>query len=117
VHLLAVIFATYSAFPQSTASTIYGMYDLFKGVGRDWGFLTEGNPGPELVAPQIVSAHSGSFTAANGVALTPHGHLDARPAPQVVCVPDIFVAPGESLTQDFAAELRYLRRVYHRGPL
>lgn len=102
------------AFPQSTASTIYGMYDLFKGVGRDWGFLTEGNPGPELIAPQIVSTHSGSFSTANGVVLTPHCHLDALPAPQVVCVPDIFVAPGDSLA-DLAAELRYLRRVYHQG--
>lgn len=103
------------AFPQSTASTIYGMYDLFKGVGRDWQFLTEGTPGPELIAPRIVSAYSGSFTAANGVVLTPHCHLDALPAPQVVCVPDIFVAPDEWVTEDFAAELRYLRRVYHQG--
>lgn len=103
------------AFPQSTASTIYGMYDLFKGVGRDWALVTGGSPGPELMSPQIVSAHSGSFPAANGVVLTPHAHLDAMPIPEVVCVPDIFVAPGESLSQDFAAEIRYLRRVYQQG--
>ena len=25
------------AFPETTASVTYGMYDLFMAVGRDWG--------------------------------------------------------------------------------
>ena len=31
--------------PESTASTVYGMYDLFASAGRDWELLVEGKSG------------------------------------------------------------------------
>jgi len=34
------------AFPETTASVTYGLYDLFMGAGRDWGFVVNGQPGP-----------------------------------------------------------------------
>ena len=33
------------AFPETTASVTYGMYDLFMAAGRDWGFVVTGQPG------------------------------------------------------------------------
>ena len=60
------------AFPDATVSTIYGMYDLFMSVGRDWGFLTSGAPGQSLIQPAIVGARDGSFITANGIALARH---------------------------------------------
>ena len=30
------------AFPETTASVVYGMYDLFMSAGRDWGFIVDG---------------------------------------------------------------------------
>ena len=38
------------AMPETTASVIYGMYDLFRSAGRDWQWLTTGVPGASPVA-------------------------------------------------------------------
>ena len=38
------------AFPEATASVVYGMYDLFMSAGRDWGVVVEGRPGPSFDA-------------------------------------------------------------------
>ena len=103
------------ALPESTASTLYGMYDLFKGAGRDWDFLTQGQPGPELIDVTIISARPGPFTTANGITITPHTQLKNAPAVDVICVPDIFVVPGESLENRFNAEKDYLRCAYAQG--
>lgn len=103
------------AFPEVTASTLYGMYDIFMGVGRDWGFLTDGEAGASLMEPAVVSTQRGSFTAANGVTIAPHYHLYAFPHPHVVCIPEIFLPPGSEWGGRFAAEIAYLRRVYAEG--
>lgn len=103
------------ALPESTASTLYGMYDLFKGAGRDWEFLTRGQPGPELIDVTITSAHSGPFATANGITVNPHTHLHQAGIPDVICVPDIFVMPGESLANRFDAEKDFLRSAYAQG--
>ncbi len=39
------------AIPEITASTLYGMYDVFSGVGRDWAFRMTGSPGEPLMRP------------------------------------------------------------------
>src|SRR5690606_20377303 len=102
-------------FPDVTASTAYGMFDIFMGVGRDWGYLTEGEAGPSPILPALVSARHGPIAAANGVELSGHLSVDDFPMPHVVCVPDIAIPPGESLSGRFDAELEYLRLAHARG--
>jgi len=103
------------AMPEATASVIYGMYDLFMSTGRDWGMIVNGAPGPALVAPVVVSAHPGEFAVANGVRVRAGAALGDRPAPDIVCVPELFVAPQESLAGRFTAEVAWLRRCYAAG--
>lgn len=102
-------------FPDVTISTAYGMYDLFKGVGRDWGFVTTGVPGIPLMQPELVAVQNETFIAANGVRITPSLSIDSFPDPHIVCVPDVFVAPGEKWAERFKHELDYLRAAYARG--
>lgn len=103
------------ALPESTASTLYGMYDLFKGAGRDWDYLTRGQTGTNLIDVAITSTETGPFVAANGITISPQKHLNDLPYPDVICVPDIFVMPGESLKNRFDAEKDYLRAAYAKG--
>ena len=49
------------AFPETTASAVYGMYDLFMAAGRDWGIIVDGHPGPGLMRPLVVSTQAGAF--------------------------------------------------------
>jgi transcriptional regulator GlxA family with amidase domain len=104
-------------FPEATASVVYGMYDLFRAAGRDWGMIVEGQPGPELMRPRVVSARRGAFAAANGVRITPDATLEECIAPAVVCVPEVFVAPDEPLAGRFAPEIAWLKHSYAEGSM
>lgn len=103
------------AFPQSTASTIYGMYDIFKCVGRDWGVATRGEPGPELMQPLVVSAHGANFAISNGVRIAPDFQLSECDRPDVICIPEVSIVPGTPLTGCFDAEIDWLLDCYRDG--
>jgi transcriptional regulator GlxA family with amidase domain len=102
------------AFPESTASVLYGMYDLFLSAGRDWGMLAEGRPGPTLLEPKIVSRLAGPFVISNGVTVQAEHTLEDMPAPDIVCVSEVAVPPGEPL-DTFEAEVDWLRRCHAQG--
>lgn len=103
------------AFPEATASVVYGMYDLFMSAGRDWGLIVDGRPGPSLLRPEIVARHSGMLHAANGAPIEAHASLDDAVAPQIVCVPEVAVPPGEALSGRFDAEIAWLQRCFKEG--
>jgi transcriptional regulator GlxA family with amidase domain len=77
--------------------------------------VTTGEPGPELLRPQVVSSRAGSFVAANGVRITPEATLDECVAPQIVCVPEVAIAPGTRIAGRFEAEVDWLRRCHAGG--
>lgn len=101
--------------PEATASVVYGMYDLFHSAGRDWGLITEGRPGPALLEPTVVATQAAPFTAANGVLIHPQGTLAQHAAPDIVCVPELFIPPGEPLDGRFIEEIAWLRRCHAAG--
>lgn len=102
--------------PHATASTLYGMYDLLGSVGRDWGLLLHGRLGDPLLNPLIVSRDGQGFRAVNGAWIEPDATLADCPTPAVVCVPDLFVAPGATL-DGYAAEIHWLRACQAQGSL
>lgn len=103
------------AFPETTASVTYGMYDLFMAAGRDWGMVVDGQPGPALVRPHIVSVRAEPFIAANDVQITPQGALADCADADIVCVPELAVPPSEPLSGRFIEEIGWLKRCYARG--
>ena len=103
------------AFPAVTASVVYGMYDMFLCAGRDWGIVVDGKPGPALIHPHVVSAAAGPFTVANNVRIVPDATLESCPVPDVVCVPEVAIPPGEPLEGLFREEIAWLRRCYVSG--
>jgi transcriptional regulator GlxA family with amidase domain len=105
------------ATPEATASTLYGMYELFTAAGRDWAFIMTGRPGEARFRPVIVSTDGRRLRAANAIPIEPHYALADCPAPDIVCVPDLFVAPQEQLTGRYRAETEWLRSTYAAGAL
>ena len=103
------------AVPESTASTLHGMYDLFASVGRDWGVLMGGVPGEPRIAPVIVSRDGKPFEAANGIPVHPGATLAEVASPDVICVPDLAVAPGESIRGRYEPEIAWMRHRYDAG--
>jgi transcriptional regulator GlxA family with amidase domain len=102
------------AFPAASASVVYGMYDLFMSAGRDWSIIVDGRAGASPFAARVLAARAGAFAAANGVRIEPHGDYRQCVAPDIVCVPDVNVPPGEPLDGCFDDEVDALRR-WHAG--
>lgn len=105
------------AFPEVTPSTVYGMYDLFLSAGRDWGLVVDGKPGASVMRPRVVSRFDGPFVVASGVPIAPEAALDDGPPPQIVCVPEVAVPPGDPLDGRFGPEVEWLRRHYAAGSI
>ena len=103
------------AIPQITASTLYGMHDLFSSAGRDWDFLVKGVPGEARIQSIIVAQQRQGFAVANGVWIEPDVDLSGCPPPDVICVPEVFVAPQEDLTGRYLAEIDWLKQRYAAG--
>jgi transcriptional regulator GlxA family with amidase domain len=102
-------------FPETTASVTYGIYDLLKGAGRDWGIAVSGHAGPELMRPCIVAASATPFIAANGVMIAPHATIEDRPDARIVCVSEMAIPPDEPLSGRFEEEIAWLRRCHAQG--
>lgn len=103
------------AFPDTSASVVYGMYDLFHSAGRDWGLIVHGAPGAQVVHARVAAAGGRPLVAANGVRIVPQAAIEDLPAPDIVCVPEITIPPGEPPGHRFDAEIAFLRRCYAAG--
>jgi len=112
-HRLATV--AILTFPEATASVVYGMYDLFMSAGRDWGMIVDGRPGASVLRPLVVAKTAGPLTAANDVRMHPQSTLAGCAAPDVVCVPEVMVPPGEPLGGRFDEEIAWLRRCHAAG--
>ena len=103
------------AYPETSASVVYGLYDLFAAAGRDWGVVVDGRPGPALMQARIVSRQREAFEAANGVRIQPHLSLEEARDIQIVCVSEVALPPGASLEGRFEPEVAWLRERFAAG--
>jgi len=105
------------ALPQSSASVIYGMYDLFHSAGRDWTAIVAGEPGPGVLRPVIVSTGSQPLSVVNGVSVRPEATIDEIGQPDVVCLPEVAVDPHDPCEGVFDREIAWLRRCHGGGAI
>ncbi len=103
------------AVPEATASTVYGMYDVFKSAGRDWSMLMGETPGPAKIQPFVVGADVAGFRAANGAWIKPDCSFDECPKPDVICVSDLMVMPGEDLAGRYDPVIAWMQQAYRGG--
>jgi transcriptional regulator GlxA family with amidase domain len=105
------------AMPTATASTLFGIHDLFHSVGRDWPLVTTGHPGPGHCRVRIAAADAAGFRAANNVWIQPDCDLDAVSDADIVWVPEVLLAPEEDPAGRFNAEQAFLRRCHQSGAI
>jgi transcriptional regulator GlxA family with amidase domain len=105
------------AVPEVTASALFGMFDLFSSPGRDFAFITRGKAGEQRMRPCIVARDKEGFSAANGIWVQPDHDFSSCPQPDIVCIPDFFVNPGESVAGLYDAEAQWLKRVHDDGAM
>ena len=103
------------AVPEVTAATLYGFYDALSSAGRDWQVLHGREPGAALFRPIVVSADGAPVLGANGVRI----HVDASfvdcPPPDVVCITDVAVMPGQPLDRCYEPAVAWLSERHRAG--
>lgn len=102
-------------FPETSASVAYGMFDMFASAGRDWGVITDGAPGPELLRPILVARQKGILEVSNGVQVRVETDFANCPDVDVVCVPEVNLPPATPLAERFDAEIEWLRERHKDG--
>ena len=105
------------AVPEVTASALYGMFDLFSSPGRDFPFIVTGDAGEQSMHPYIVARSKDGFQAANGIWVKPDHDFKDCPQPDIVCIPDFFVNPGESVSGMYDPEAQWLKRSHEGGAM
>jgi len=104
------------ALPDTTASTLFGLYDLLLGARRDWQMLVHAGTAESPLRPLIVSRDGGAVTAANGVRIDAHARMDdVSLRPDIVVVSDLMVPPAPPLDDRYAAEAAWLRARHEAG--
>jgi transcriptional regulator GlxA family with amidase domain len=101
--------------PEATASTVYGMYDLFASAGRDWELLVDGKSGPSKFEPFTVSTDGQRFQAGNGVWIEPDFALHDCPPPDLICIPELLVDPNTDPRGCYMSETDWINRHYAAG--
>jgi len=105
------------ATPETTASVVHGLYDLFKCAGRDWPMVVNGAPGAPLLDAVIVGERAGPVMAANDVPIHAHLALADCTAPAVACVPELMLSPAAEMDGRFGAEIAWIRQCHAAGAL
>jgi transcriptional regulator GlxA family with amidase domain len=105
------------AVPEVTASTLYGLLDIFASAGRDYPFMLSGIPGEPRMRPCVVSRDGQAVTGANGVRIAVDYSLADCPPPDIVCLPDFYVVPGESVAGLYDPEVAWVRRCHDAGAM
>jgi transcriptional regulator GlxA family with amidase domain len=103
------------ATPEAGAATLYGFYDALASTRRDWQVLHGGAPAESPFRPLVVSRDGAPFVNANGVRITPDASFADCPRPEVACVTDLMIAPGEPLGGRFDAEVAWIRGAWDAG--
>ncbi len=105
------------ATPLSSASVVYGMYDLFKGAGRDWSWVLNGQYGRPALDPVIVASHAGEVKGCNDLPIRVDMAMSECVAPAVVCVPESLLVPDAEQAGMFEVEAEWLRQCHASGSL
>jgi transcriptional regulator GlxA family with amidase domain len=105
------------ATPLSSASVVYGMYEMFKCAGRDWPWMLNGRYGQSVLDPVIVAAQAGEVTGCNQLPIRVEMALSECKSPAVVCVPESLLMPEHAQPGLFAAEADWLRECHANGSL
>jgi transcriptional regulator GlxA family with amidase domain len=82
---------------SSTASSLYGLYDILASVGVGWETYVTGEPQTPRFFVRIVSAESAPFKCASGVQVTPDLGVEEAEGADIIIVPGISVSASGPL--------------------
>ena len=110
-----VLDAAIVALPETAGSALYGLIDVLSATGTLWRQLVEDDPGAPLIRPRIVSPSREPFQCGNGIPVTPDLSIAEVAAPDILILPELWLAPTDDLGERYAELKDWICRLYRRG--
>lgn len=79
------------ALPESSASVLYGLYDVLSATGRIWSQITGEAEAAAGLKVEIVAPETRPFTCWGGVPVAPHASFAERLSSDLVVIPDLAI--------------------------
>jgi transcriptional regulator GlxA family with amidase domain len=108
------------ALGETTASTLYGLHEVFSAVGVAWAELTGETGEPDAtrrMAPRIVAAGTQGFTTDIGIPIAPQASIDEVGRSDIVIVTDLALPPDSDPRGKWPREAAWLRGQFEGGAL
>lgn len=105
------------AAPETSASVLYGLYDVLLSVGPTWPDMTAAEPGDALLEVSIVAATAEPFRCFGNILIEPHASVVEVDAVDAVVVCDMYTPIDTPPRGRFTVEIDWLRRMHARGAL
>lgn len=105
------------AAPETSASVLYGLYDVLVSAGAVYLDMTIGSPGTELLDVRIVAADGKPFHCVGNIPVVPHTSIEDIETPDAVVVCDMYTAIHASPTGHYPREIAWLRQMHGDGAL
>ncbi len=102
---------------DTTASVLYGLYDVLGNVGPDYEEMIGGVLDESMMNVKIVSASSDAFVCLSGIPVQPQAGTDDIERADAVVVCDMYTPLDQSPLGKHAAEIQWLRRMHARDAL
>jgi transcriptional regulator GlxA family with amidase domain len=103
------------ALPETAGSALYGMFDVLAATGTLWNELTGDQSGRPLIQPRIVSLSTTPFRCGNGIPVNPDLAIEDARKPDIVIVPELWLAPSDTMGERYEPLKEWLRQCHRFG--
>lgn len=103
--------------PETSASVLYGLYDVLLSVGAVYPDMVTGAPGSELLDVRIASADGKSFHCLGNIPVEPNMSIDQLGTPEAVIVCDMYTSINDVPKGRYLRETNWLLKMHGEGAL
>lgn len=105
------------ALPETAGSALYGMVDVLAATGTLWRELSGDEPGHRLIQPRIMSRSRKPFRCGNGIPVSPDLSLDDAPVPEILILPELWLAPTDDMHGRYDDLKDWIRECYRQDSI
>lgn len=105
------------AAPETSASVLYGLYDVLLSAGAVYPDMVNGAPGDELLDIKIVSADGKAFHCIGNIPVEPHAAIGDLNTPDALVICDMYTSIYDVPKGRYPREIAWLRKMHADGAL
>jgi transcriptional regulator GlxA family with amidase domain len=105
------------AAPETSASVLYGLYDVLLSAGAVYPDMVSGAPGDELLDIKIVSADGKPFHCIGNIPVEPHSAIGDLTTPDAVVICDMYTSIYDVPKGRYPREVAWLKKMHANGAL